>query len=372
MKPCAAQILPLASSPPEASKPRSADEAIVSPEAKAASAGRPPPPQNFHLPKWLMCTPHQNLHTEAMNTAIPDLSSFSQALVDLVAHAAGGLVAVKAAPYRVVSGISLRDNLVAVTNHTLRREDRIPVRAANGSEAQATILGRDPGLDLAILKADGLNLKSFPTSDPLSLKPGMLAAVVGLTIDVGPTASLGILGAVGPSRHTWRGGTLDHFVRLDVNLYPSQSGAAVVDAAGHLIGLATPALLRHSGLAVPVATLNRVADELLKEGRIRQGYLGVGLQPVAIPAHLREKLATASESGLIVLSVEPDAPAHRAGVQLGDIFLSLDDKPITDIDELQIALRGDAVGRTLKAVLIRGGEAVEALITVSERARKER
>ncbi|MGI9075114.1 MAG: S1C family serine protease [Bryobacteraceae bacterium] len=305
------------------------------------------------------------------STVIADLSAFSQALADLVEKAAVGAVAVKSAPYRVVSGLIVREDLIAVANHTLRREDRIPIQTLDGSQAAGTILGRDPTVDLAFLKVDGGKLKPLTASDPASLKAGTLAAVVGLTIDAGPSASLGILGAVGGSRRTWRGGTLEHFFRLDVNLYPSQSGAAVVDAEGHLIGLATPGLLRHSAVAVPVATLHRIAEELLKEGRIRHGYLGVSLHPVAVPAALRAKLGVAAESGLILLSVEPESPADKAGWQIGDILISLDDEPIIDVDELQTALRGNTVGRSVKASSLRGGELVETQVTVSERKQKE-
>ncbi len=300
-----------------------------------------------------------------------DLSGISQALVDLVNRSAPGVVAVKAAPYRVVSGLVLRDGLVAVADHTLRREDRIPIHAAGGEEIPATILGRDPSVDLAILKTDGLSTQPLPLADADALKPGMLAAVVGLTIDVGPSASLGILGAVGGSRRTWRGGTLDQFFRLDVNLYPSQSGAAVVTAEGQLIGMATPGLLRHSAVALPLATIYRVADELLKEGRIRHGYLGVGLQPVRIPANLRSKIDGGAESGLILLSVEPHSPAEGANLQMGDILVSLNGKMVTDIEDLQTSLRGDVIGQTVKALIIRGGEPVEVTITVTERTRRE-
>jgi len=212
-------------------------------------------------------------------------------------------------------------------------------------------------------------LSPLQASDPASLKPGMLAAVVGLTIDAGPSASLGILGAVSGSRRTWRGGVLDHFIRLDVNVYPSQVGAAVVDTDGGLIGVATPGLLRHSSVAVPVTTLDRTADELLQQGRIRQGYLGVGLQPVAIPTALQEKIG-GQKSGLIVLSVEPDSPAEKARLQLGDTLISLSAKPLTDVDDLQNALHGDVVGQTVNMVLLRGGEPVETQITISERSQR--
>ena len=314
----------------------------------------------------------QSAHSEAMSSKLAaDLSGISDALVDLVSRSIPGVVAVKAAAYRVASGIVLENGLIALADHSLRREDHIPVHTAGGQEATATILGRDPSVDLAILKADGLNTRPLTTANPDALKPGMLAAVVGLTIDVGPSASLGILGAVGGSRRTWRGGTLDHFFRLDVNLYPSQSGAAVVTAEGQLIGMATPGLLRHSAVALPVKTIQRVADELLKEGRIRHGYLGVGLQPVRIPANLRSRISVAAESGLILLSVEPDSPAEGARLQVGDILISLNGKAVTDIEDLQMALRGDVVGQTVTALVIRGGEPIEVSITIAERTREK-
>ncbi len=297
------------------------------------------------------------------------MSSFSEALTELVERAAAGVVAVKSAPYRVVSGVILSGNVIAVANHSLRREDRIPIQTADGTQADAAILGRDPSVDLGFLRVEGRNFKPLPAVNAAGLKAGTLAAVVGLTLDAGPSASLGILGAVGGTRRTWRGGTLDQFFRLDVNLYPSQSGAAVVNSEGHLIGLATPGLLRHSAIAVPVATLHRIADELLKEGRIRHGYLGVGLHPVALPA-AKAKLGLNAKSGLILLSVEPDSPAELAGWLVGDILVSLDDKPVSDIDELQTTLRGNAVGRSLKASLLRGGELIETQITVSERKKR--
>jgi serine protease Do len=299
-----------------------------------------------------------------------DLSAFSRALADLVEKAATGVVAVKAAPYRVVSGLIVREDLIAVSNQSLRREDQIPIQAVDGMQAAATILGRDPTVDLAFLKVQSGKLKPLTAADPASLKAGTLAAVVGLTIDAGPSASLGILGAVGGTRRTWRGGTLDHFFRLDVNLYPSQSGAAVVDAEGHLIGLATPGLLHHSAVAVPVLTLDRIADELLQQGRIRHGYLGVGLHPVEVPASLRDKLGVNAEVGLILLTVEPNSAADKAGWLVGDILISLDSKVVADIDELQTALRGNTVGRSLKASLLRGGQLIETQVTVLERKQK--
>lgn len=300
------------------------------------------------------------------------LSSLSQEITELVARTVGGVVAVKAGAYRTTSGVSLGEDLIAVATPALRREENVPIHAADGTHGVGTLLGRDPSLHLAFLKVTGLALKPLPPRDPTELRAGMLAAVVGLTTDAGPSASLGILGAVSGPRRTWRGGNLDYFIRLDVNTYPSQVGAAVVDSEGLLIGMATPGLLQFSPVAVPVKTLNRIAEELLQQGRIRHGYLGVGLQPVAIPPALREKIGSGQESGLIILNVEPDSPAEQAAVQLGDILISLNGKPLADIEDLQNELRGGNVGKHLKLVLLRGGERVETSIAISERARRPR
>ncbi len=310
----------------------------------------------------------QRLHSERMSTIQANaLNSFSQAVTELVEKTKGGVLALKSAAHRVTSGVVLGDNLIAAASHSLRREDRVPVYAADGSQATATVLGRDPGIDLAILKAEGLNTQTIPNADPASLKTGSVAVVVGHTIDVGATASLGIVGAVGPARKNWRGGTLDQFLRLDANVYPSQSGAAVVNTEGLLIGMATPALSRHSTVVLPTSTIERMARELLEQGRIRHGYLGVGVQPVAI---VRNREEQNQKTGLILLSVEPGSPADNAGLLLGDVLLTLDAKPMTDIDDLHTALRGDMVGKTVKAAVLRGGVSVEVEVNIIERGGK--
>ena len=302
------------------------------------------------------------------STQINELSGFSRALTELVKESAQGVVAVQAGAYRTTSGIKLGDNLIAIAGHALRREERVAVQAADGSRAEATMLGREPSLDLAILKAEGLGGRVLENAEPASLHTGALALVVGLTSDVGATASLGILGAVGPGRKTWRGGALDQFLRLDVNLYPSQAGAAVVTAEGKLIGMATPALSRHSNMAIPLPTIDRIARELLDQGRIRRGYLGIGVQPVSLPQGLRSTLPEAKNRGLILLSVEPDSPAEKAGLQLGDILVLFNGRAMSDIDDLHDALRGEVVGQTVNAVLLRGGKPLEAPVSIGERS----
>jgi S1-C subfamily serine protease len=296
----------------------------------------------------------------------------SDGLESIVQTASAGIVAVKALAYRVTTGVCIGPNLVAVADHALKREDRIPLFTSGGNEVKGTLLGRVPAIDVAVLRTEESVFNPLPAAEKESLRPGALAVVVGLTLDVGPSVSLGILGAVGDRRRTWRGGVLDQFLRLDVNLYPSQIGAAVLNVEGRLIGLATPALLRHSAVAVPVETLNRIGNELLKEGRIRHGYLGVGVQPIAFPESLRAKANLDARSGLMIMLISPESPAEIAGLQLGDILVSLGSRQLSSIEDLQDALEGASVGTVVSAAVVRGGEVVQLPVTIAEGPRREK
>jgi serine protease Do len=292
------------------------------------------------------------------------LSGFSQAMGTLVENAGRGVVAVKAAAYRTTSGVALGNSLIAVANHSLRREGAIPIQKPDGTAIKATILGRDPAIDLAILKSEAPNETVLAGAESDSIKVGTLAWIVGASIDVGTTASAGIIGARGPARKNWRGGTLDQFLRLDVNFYPSQSGAAVVNVEGKLLGMATPALSRHSTVVIPMTTIERVSAELLEHGGFRQGYLGIRVQPVRVEDQ------DGQETGLIVLSVESNSPAADAKLLLGDVMLSIDGKRTTDIDDLHSSLRGSAVGKQVPATIVRGGKVMQIELTVAERGKK--
>jgi S1-C subfamily serine protease len=180
-------------------------------------------------------------------------------------------------------------------------------------------------------------------------------------------ASLGAVSLVADSRRTWAGGTLDQYLRLDLALYPGSSGGSVVDVEGRILGMVTAALSRVAPLTVTASTVNRVTKTLLEKGRIPRGYLGVGLQPVEIPAELKSALSLSNSSGIILLNVEPDGPAATAGMMIGDILVTLEGKPIDEIYNLQSFLDAEAVGKSRKIQAIRGGKLIDLTVTVGER-----
>ena len=290
-----------------------------------------------------------------------ELAALSNDLAAAVERAGRSVVAVHARPRFSSSGVVWRPGVIVTAQHTIRREEEITVTLPDGANRPATIAGSDPGTDLAVLRVPE------PSGDPApplaeEIKPGYLTLAVGRSEDSGVNATLGIISAVSGPWRTWRGGRLDRYIRLDLTMYPASSGGLVIDTSGATIGIATSALSRLAGLAIPASTINRVLEEILTRGRVSRGYLGVGLQPVTLPDHQR---------GLIVLSVEAGGPAAAAGVLVGDILVSFNGKAAVDTDDVQTALESAGVGETVKADLVRGGLRKQLPITVGERPRRD-
>jgi S1-C subfamily serine protease len=288
-----------------------------------------------------------------------ELAALSGELAEVVGRLGRSVVAIDARPRFGSSGVFWRPGIVVTAEHTIRREEEIAVTLPDGSGVQATVAGSDPGTDLAVLKVDAAG--EVPALAAAAPDPGNLALTIGRSPDSGVNATLGIVSAVSGSWRTWRGGRLDHYIRLDLTLYPSSSGGLVVDTKGEAIGIATSALSRIAGLAIPASTVNRVVDEILARGSVARGYLGVGLQPVELPDH---------HKGLIVLSLEPEGPAAKAGVLIGDVVVSLGGTAVDDTDDIQTVLEKYAVGQTIQAGLVRGGVAANLGIVIGERPRR--
>jgi S1-C subfamily serine protease len=286
------------------------------------------------------------------------LIALSNELAAAVERASKSVVAVHGHPRIPSSGVLWKPGIIVTAEHTLRRDDEVQVTFPDGKTAKAAIAGRDAGTDLAVLKVDHPHTVEIDETP----RTGDLALAVGRTQNTGVSAVMGVISGVGGEWNTWRGGRLDQFIRLDLRLYPGLSGGAVINAAGKLTGIATAGLSRSSPLSIPVATIQRVTKDLIEKGHVAHGYLGIGLQPVALPEHLNS-----SARGLIVLSVEKDGPGSKAGLVMGDILVALDGKPVTDTDDVQAVLSSDFVGKTLRASILRGGEPKDVAMVVGER-----
>jgi S1-C subfamily serine protease len=296
------------------------------------------------------------------------LIELSNALAEAAGRAAASAAAVHTEARGSSSGVIWREGVIATAEHALQRDEEIHVTLPDGKVAEAALVGRDPSSDLAVLKCADAHAAASQSVSSAAVKPGSLALVVGRTRASGPVAALGVVSLVAASRRAWTGASLEPYVRLDVGLQPTAVGGVVVDGAGQVIGMATPRFGRFGVVAVPGAVVSRVVDTLLQKGRIPRGYLGVGLQPVQLPDALRASLQRQEKAAAIVLEVEPNSPADKAGIVIGDIFLSFGEQTVTRLESIHSQLHSEQIGKSLAVRIVRGGAARDVVITIGERA----
>ena len=301
-----------------------------------------------------------------------NLRALSDDLAGAVERAGRSVVAIHARPRIPASGIYWRDGVVVAASHTIRKEQDIAVTLADGTRAQAQLVGRDGGTDIAVLRFD-----STPTAKALTLadraaddalRVGSLVLAVGRPGDGGVTASLGVISTVGERWRTWSGGEIDRFVRLDLAVYDGFSGGALVDAEGSVLGVNCSALARGTPLTIPNATVERVVEALLTRGHVARAYLGVAMQPVRLTRSLAERLKLSETAGgVLVVMVESDSPADRGGLLVGDVIISADGHDMAEPQDVAELLGAERVGGKLELRVVRGGELKNLSLTVGER-----
>jgi S1-C subfamily serine protease len=282
------------------------------------------------------------------------LINLSAELAGLVAKGAPSVVAIHSHRMRS-SGFVWRPGLVVTADEALAEEGAFTVQPPGSDEAPAQLVGRDPSTDIALLRVTRANLQPVAPAAP-HLAAGALATVVGVH-DGSPTAALGVVSRLAGPWRSLRGGEIDARIELGVRLPRSAEGGLALDASGQVIGMAVFGPRRRV-LVIPSATIDRIAARLETHGRIARGYLGLGLQPVAVEG---------GASGAIVMSVDPKGPGAAAGVNQGDIIVALDDKPFRHIRSLLGALGPDSVGKTIMLAVRRAGESHKIALKVTER-----
>jgi S1-C subfamily serine protease len=299
------------------------------------------------------------------------LESLSNDLAGAVDRAGQSVVALHARRRIPASGIHWRPGIIVAAHHTIQREEDITVSLADGSTVAATLTGRDPTTDLAVLKVDEAKVPVASLADGSSIRVGTLVLALGRP---GPavTASLGVISAVGGEWRTWHGGAVDRFVRLDVSIYDGFSGGPLIDAGGRVLGVNTSGLSRGAALTIPVTTVNRVVDQLVKSGRVARGYIGLGLQAVRLAPPLVGRFSLPNDVGLMVVNVDPNGPGDRAGLLMGDMLVAIDETPVSDTAQLLAFMGGDRIGKSVSAKIIRAGEPKDMSITIGERPQQPR
>jgi S1-C subfamily serine protease len=251
------------------------------------------------------------------------------------------------------------DGIIVTSHHVVEIEDNIRIGLPDGKSVNAILVGRDPRSDIAVLRADvgGLTTPTWVASD--AVRVGHLALAVGRPGD-DLQATLGVISALMHNKNENK-----FFAQTDVVMYPGFSGGPLVSASGDIIGINSSGLMRGVSLTIQTSTIRYVVENLLKHGKMRRGYLGVGVQPARLSASLAESLG--QKSGALIVSVETGSPAEKAGLFMGDTIVALGSSSIEDMEGLLGALSTTPIGAAVTAKIVRGGQVQEIPVTIGER-----
>lgn len=257
------------------------------------------------------------------------------------------------------------DGHIVTADHVLGRSTNPTVTLSDGRELEAKIVGRDHYTDTALLKVEAEGLIAFEAGDAKDLKVGQFVLALANGFGKKVSATSGIVTSHTRSIKGWWGTVIEDAVVSDAKLNPGYSGGPLVDATGKLLGM-NVAYFSGRGVAVPAGSLAGTVARLLKDGKIRTGYLGVYVEPIELPEEIAGRSEVDQKEGLLVRSVENETPAKRAGLFIGDIIVRLGDTKAVDEYELHKALSGEVVGHQVSLWILRGGNLLELKVTPGE------
>jgi S1-C subfamily serine protease len=283
-----------------------------------------------------------------------DLAGFSRALSSAAGRAAERVVAVESGGRWSISGVIWRTGLVVTAHEGLSGDDEFNVVLPDGTSQRASLIGRDPSTDVALLKLETPAVADWTVAPVPAV--GSLALAVGRG-ENGPLSAFGIVAEAGPAWRSMRGGLIDARLVLGLRLSARLEGGAVIAADGSLVGLAVSGPRRRT-LAIPASTIERAVKALGDRGYVARGYLGASLHPLA-----------GKEGGVILVGIEAEGPAAKAGLVVGDIITTWGGEAVNSVGSVSARLGTDAVGKTVKLGVVRGGNAIDIDVTIGERPR---
>lgn len=247
------------------------------------------------------------------------------------------------------------DGFVMTNQHVVGGAREVAATLADGSEWPARLAGEDPGSDLALLRIEAPGLRPLARGDSRALRVGQLVIALGSPYGFRASVTAGVVSALGRSLRARGGRLVDNVIQTDAALNPGNSGGPLVDHRGAAVGVNTAAILPGQGLsfAIPLHAAERVAAQLIRDGRVRRAVIGIAGQAVPVPRALARHHHLSADAGVKVLSVERDGPAAEAGAVRGDVIVGLGDSPVADVDDLQRVLGEAAVGRPTTLVVLR-------------------
>ena len=263
------------------------------------------------------------------------------------------------------------DGFILTNSHVVHRASRLGVTLPDGRSFEAHLIGEDPDTDLAVIRVTADGLVPATLGDSKSIRVGQLVVAIGNPYGFQCTVTAGVVSALGRSLRSHSGRLIDDVVQTDAALNPGNSGGPLVTSRGEVIGVNTAVILPAQGLcfAIAINTAKHVAGLLIRNGKIRRGHIGVAGQNVTLQRRLVHQHSLAVTSGILVISLEPKGPAHRAGLREGDVIVAYGSHPVASIDELHRLLTEEQVGTKIELTFLRSGEKLTLEVVPEESAR---
>jgi S1-C subfamily serine protease len=260
------------------------------------------------------------------------------------------------------------DGFILTNSHVVHDANQIAVSLPDGHEYAAQLVGDDPDTDLAVIRIDASQLVHVRLANSENLRVGQLVVAIGNPLGFQASVTAGVISALGRSMHSQSGRLIDNIIQTDAALNPGNSGGPLVNSAGEVIGVNTAMIRPAQGICFAIAsnTARFVAGWLIRDGRIRRSYIGVAGQNVPLHRRIVRFYNLPVETGVLVVSVEKDSPAQRAGLREGDLIIAFDEQPIGSIHELHKMLMGEQIGVETKVLIIRHTEKLVLAITPAE------
>ncbi len=317
----------------------------------------------------------------------PVLDAYSQAVINVAEHVSPAVVNIEVQSQRgsvsrsdphlapEVRGngsgfLFTPDGFILTNSHVVHEAAQLMVTLADGRRAEADLIGDDPDTDVAVVRIHAPQLVPARLGDSHTIRVGQLVVAIGNPYGFQCTVTAGVVSALGRSLRSQSGRLIDNVIQTDAALNPGNSGGPLVTSRGEVIGVNTAVIVPAQGIcfAIGITTATFVAGRLIKDGRIKRGSLGVAGQNVPLERPLVRRHTLAVPSGMLVLSVEPQSPAQRAGVRPGDVLVGYAGRTVAGIDDLHRLLVEEQVGISAPLMVIRGGE-IFTLDIVAEESR---
>src|SRR5437660_1707410 len=260
------------------------------------------------------------------------------------------------------------DGFILTNSHVVHAANQIAVSLPDGREYPAQLVGDDPDADLAVIRIDAPHLAHVRLADSENLRVGQVVIAIGNPLGFQASVTAGVISALGRSMHAQSGRLIDNIIQTDAALNPGNSGGPLVNSAGEVIGVNTAMIRPAQGICFAIAsnTAKFVAGWLIRDGKIRRSYIGVAGQNVPLHRRIVRFYGLPLETAVLVVSVENNSPAERAGLREGDLIIAFDDQPIGNVHHLHKILVGEQIGVPAKLTVIRHTEKLELTILPTE------